>query len=522
MPAAKAGESKQALVVTLVFFILLSIILSVLWYMGYSEADKLAKEKTTAENAEKSAKSERDTQRNVALLYRGYMGVPPADKMELKVAYDDYVAKVAGKNDKDGNDKTLAELEKKLGWNKANGLPNTDMDRKVRDLEKEKTDLQGQVAQKDEELKKRETALTTSRNQNKALEDEFTKKFAELKERADKELKKYEQDIQAAREGFGDSGKTIADLKEVIENLQKEHAKILQGKNKEIKDLQTRVNRLEDKKPTYVASAMDQPKGKIVLMDKTGSLPYVNLGSADHVRSQLSFSIHGVGADGRPLKDTKGSLEIINVVGEHLSQARVTDQVDPTRDPVATGDLLMNPAWDPNQQRHVAIAGIVDLSGDARRDRPADARRAVEAFIRTLENQNMVVDAWVDFSDNTIKGKGITRATDYLILGIVPEGRAGAVRDDDPSARQREDIQKLITKMGDDATKLGVPIIKLRDFLAMTGQRPARSSQQDNLNKVHSSVPAAGSPVEKSVAAPRASDEPRDKNGKDKNGKDKE
>src|SRR5215831_7950019 len=313
MPAAKAGESKQALVVTLVFFILLSIILSVLWYMGYSEADKLAKEKTTAENAEKSAKSERDTQRNVALLYRGYMGVPPADKMELKVAYDDYVAKVAGKNDKDGNDKTLAELEKNLGWNKANGLPNTDMIRKVGDLEKQKKDLQDLVAQKDEQVKTKETELKTARAQRDAIEAESKKRFEELKERADKDLKKYEQDIQAAREGFGDSGKTIADLKEVIENLQKENAKTLQGKNKEIKDLQTRVNRLEDKKPTFVASALDQPKGKIVLMDKTGSLPYVNLGTADRVRPQLSFSIHGVGADGRPLKDTKGSLEIVNV-----------------------------------------------------------------------------------------------------------------------------------------------------------------------------------------------------------------
>ncbi|HMF14369.1 MAG TPA: hypothetical protein VKE94_18760, partial [Gemmataceae bacterium] len=319
-----------------------------------------------------------------------------------------------------------------------------------------------------------------------------------------------------------DSGKTIADLKEQIENSQKENAKILQSKNKEIKDLQTRLIRLEDKKPTYASAASDQPKGKIVLMDKTGTLPYVNLGSADRVRPQLSFSIHGVGADGRPLKDTKGSLEIINVVGEHLSQARVTEQVDPTRDPVATGDLLLNPAWDPNQQRHVAIAGIVDLSGNARKDRPADARRAVEAFIRTLENQNMVVDAWVDFTENTIKGKGITRATDYLILGIVPEGRAGAVREEDAGARQREDIQKLIAKMGDDATKLGVPIIKLRDFMAMTGQRPPRSTQEDNQPKIHSALPAVGSPVEKSVAAPRATDEPKDKNGKDKNGKDKE
>jgi hypothetical protein len=511
MPAAKAGESKQALVVTLVFFILLSIILSVLWYMGYSEADKLAKEKTTAENAEKSAKSERDLQRNMALLYRGYVGVPPADKMELKNAYDEYAAKVAGKNDKDGNDKTLGDLEKALGWDKAKGLPNNDMLRKVGDLEKQKKDLQDQVAQKDEELKKKETDLKTARAQRDAIDVESKKKMEELKERADKDLKKYEADILAAREGFGDSGKIIAQSKEDNENLQKEHAKVLAAKNKEIKDLQTRLNKLEEKRPSYVALAAEQPKGKIIRMDKTGSLPFVNLGSADRVRPQVTFSIHGVGADGRPLPESKGSLEIINVVSERLSQARVTHQVDQVRDPVAPGDVLMNAAWDPYQQRHVAIAGIVDLTGDARADRPAEARRGVEEFMRTLENQNMIVDAWLDFGDNSIKGKGITRATDYLILGIVPEGRPGAVRDDDPKAHQREDIQKLITKMGDDATKMGVPVIKLRDFLVLTGHRPPRGTQEDNQIKIHSSVPAVGSPVEKSVAAPKPGNEGKDK-----------
>src|SRR5437870_1984229 len=104
MPAAKAGESKQALVVTLVVFIVLSIILGVLTYIGYSDADKadkLLKEKTTAEG---TAKTERDAQRNMALLYRAYLGVPAPDKTELKNAYDEYASKVAGKGDKDGND----------------------------------------------------------------------------------------------------------------------------------------------------------------------------------------------------------------------------------------------------------------------------------------------------------------------------------------------------------------------------------------------------------------------------------
>src|SRR5439155_13167163 len=141
-------------------------------------------------------------------------------------------------------------------------------------------------------------------------------------------------------------------------------------------DLHILVDKLEERKPKTNALTLDQPKGKIVFMDKTGTLPYINLGSADRVRPQLTFSIHRVGSDGRPLKESKGSLEVLNVIGEHLSQARITEQTDSARDPVGSGDVLMNAAWDPNQKRHVAIDGIVDLTGGATKNyRPADATR---------------------------------------------------------------------------------------------------------------------------------------------------
>jgi hypothetical protein len=507
MPAVKAGESKQALVVTLVFFILLSIVLGILTYMGYSDADKYDKEKKTAENNEKNAKSERDTQRNMNLLYRAYLGVPAADKAELPVAYTDYTSKVAGKGDKDGNDKALADLEKNLGWDKQKGLPNTDMVRAVAELQKKNKEFQDQLAQKDEELKKREADVKKARTDRDNAEVEFKKQLADLGKRADDDLKKYEKAVADARTEYGDQGKQIEQLKEALDNLLKEKEKLGLKKDKEIKDLHTQLARLEDRKPKYNALTFDKPKGKIVLMGKTGELPYINLGNADRVKPQLTFAIHGTGADGRPTKDPKGSLEVIHVIGEHLSQARITNQADAAHDPVVTGDVLINPAWDPNQQRHIAIAGIVDLTGDARKDRPTEADRAVKDFMRALENQNMVVDAWLDIINNSIQGKGISRNTDYLILAPLPEERGyGTVREDDPKTRQRDDVRKLATKMQDEATRMGVPIIKLRDFLTMTGFRQPRTQEDDNLRKVHSSVPAITSPLPKPAPAASGSD----------------
>jgi RNA polymerase sigma factor (sigma-70 family) len=101
-----------------------------------------------------------------------------------------------------------------------------------------------------------------------------------------------------------------------------------------------------------------QENWKIVRLDASGKVPYINLGSADRVTPGLTFSVHGVGRDGRPLPAVKGTVEVFKVLGEHLSQARVTSVAGPGRDPIIQGDLLFNPSWHP--------MGGIDLEAGSR------------------------------------------------------------------------------------------------------------------------------------------------------------
>src|SRR5262249_44684532 len=105
---------------------------------------------------------------------------------------------------------------------------------------------------------------------------------------------------------------------------------------------------------------------KIVEMDRRGTNPYINLGSTDNVKSQQTFTIHAIGQDGRPNRQAKGTLEVVNVSGPHLSQARVTGVKDANRDPIIKGDIIYNPSWNPTLKKHVALAGIMDITGDGR------------------------------------------------------------------------------------------------------------------------------------------------------------
>ena len=203
---------------------------------------------------------------------------------------------------------------------------------------------------------------------------------------------------------------------------------------------------------------------KIIQMDSRGLNPYINLGSSDHVKPQLTFTIHGMGVDGRPNPRPKGTLEVVNVIAPHLSQTRITSAKDRNRDPITKGDVIYNASWNPNLKKHVAIAGIIDLSGDGHDN--------LYEFMRALERQNIVVDAYLDPKEGAVKGK-VTFRTDFLILGDLPDIVSGGKMND--LAEKISTGQKL---MQTEAKKYGVQQKGLGAYLELIGFRLPRSSRE--------------------------------------------
>jgi RNA polymerase sigma factor (sigma-70 family) len=80
-----------------------------------------------------------------------------------------------------------------------------------------------------------------------------------------------------------------------------------------------------------------RPDGKIIRIDARGLNPYINLGSEDHIKPQLKFTVHGIGPDGRPNPQSKGTLEVVTI-NPHLSQTRVISAKEPIRE----GDVIYN------------------------------------------------------------------------------------------------------------------------------------------------------------------------------------
>jgi hypothetical protein len=466
-PKSKSqGESKQGLIITLVFFILATIGLGVATYYGFAGQEALEKAAKEEVNKAKVFQDDRNWYKFQAKMFRSYLG--QAETLEgvetlgtEKEQFDRGTMK--GGKDKDDVTKVLKALEEKYHWegNKAKETAESvinALNAKRETLANRNLQLEKEISNAKKELAKRDDELLAARkdfDKNlKDLEAKYTAEFTKSDANRLQLIKDFDAYKVARVKDQTDAEAKQNQLNAEINKLKKDIAFL----NKSVKEKEATIAAFETKAQRAPASM--RTDWRIVRMDARGTNPYINLGSADHVKPQLTFSIHGVSADGRPNPEPKGTLEVVNVVGPHLSQTRITSIKDRNRDPVLERDVLYNPSWDPNIKKHVAIAGIVDLTGDG--------RDSLFEFMRNLERQNIVVDAYVDPKDGSPKGQ-VTFRTDFLIMGTVPD-RGGA---------GEKAILNGQNRLESEAKKYGVPKMGLYQYLDTIGYRLPHSARNE-------------------------------------------
>jgi hypothetical protein len=530
---AAKGDSKQGLVITLIFFVLLSILLGVLAYFGYAEQEQIAKERDKMKQEKSTAVDDREYYQFQALAYRAYMGHQSSDgQKELAQKIERYAPldpqsrkrklKADIKNpDRDDVAALLEKLEGEFGWNEAQKQPVTTYKGELTKRNTEIAELKNTVKNEQANAKKLSDKLKEANDLLASRQQQYKDELGKLKEGSVADLKKYVDQTADLQKNVADLGEQKTTLENANAEQENKHNEQLKALRKDLDDMEKRLTKVHEKLPPPNYLEYDRPKGRIVEIDRGGGLPFVDLGRADNAKPGLTFSIHGTDLNGRPRKESKGTLEILEVIGDRLSQARITSLRDERRDPVMKGDLLFNPVWSPGLKQHVAIAGIVDLTGDANKDNPAQVMRSLLEFKRLLEEQGVVVDAYLDVRERTIEGaiKGtISRQTDYLILGDAPDFPA-TLRDDAPGAARKGNMVDAMDKMEKDAERNGVQSIPLRRFLALSGIRPPRAVHSDSGTPPPIGRPigtATPSPLDRQAPLPPRPDKPPAKDDREK------
>ena len=449
-----ASSENQGLQIALIIFVMLTILLSVTTFMffrSYNEAAERSradgKRASDAEAAARSAAADM-----VALC--GVIGVPDTAKL----------SEIQEIKNKDMQTFVSTAPEESQRYHQAVEFLASTLNAKTEELvaardqiEKEKADRaqveKNKQAQVDAALKKVEEA-----EQAKAAAE---KQFNEEREKMLADNKSLQDQLAAKNEAFT---KLEVEKNNQIGTLTAEKAK-LQMAN------ESHVQKIEELDPT---SGFEVPDGAIVWVNQKMRTAYINVGSADGLHRQTTFSVVGGGEDIGVDQKTKGRIEVVNILGPHFAQCKIID--DQLYDPLVAGDKIYTPLWQPGRGEGFGIIGLIDIDGDGYDDRD---------MIRDLIRMNGGrIDAEDDPTGKTGKQTGeLTLDTRYLVRGKPPEDKQ---------------VEGAWTKMQDDAQRLGVRIIGIDKFLDQMGwknqHQVLRYGRRGNANEVPPTLPDGGRP----------------------------
>jgi hypothetical protein len=503
-PQRDSSNPSTTVVLFLVFFVLLSIGVGVWGYYGYAGQEKLradAKAKTADADSAKLGRKYYQLIRDEVLVALGHTF--NADELNSwTTARPDLLREDGSLNDagpfakepdKEAMKKIFDDLQADLGKFDPVGKKYGGTYReKLKKVSDELRTAKGDLATAQAEYKKTKADYDKQQDREKAfwaaadakIKDGNAKAFAEATARTEA------FEVQAKR--TDDAMKALAKQADDFEIEKKQ----LLAK---IRRLTADVTRLtQDQGAGVVASATpgvtphalmldlspgrplwDLPVGKITAVYQKDRQVQINLGEKHGVRTQLTFNVFGAGWDGRAEKAFKGTIEVIQVQ-MNSSLARITSQYDetgreiPLNDPVRgrlqreaenalkEGDVLYNLAWG----THVAIVGHVNWSVYTT-ENPVEQMRNLQTSIALMQRQGIVVDAYVDLTDGTIKGD-LTSKTRYVIRGELPLMH-------DKQADRVKLVHEAAQALRKDAIEKGVFIISGDNFATVIGYRRPRS-----------------------------------------------
>lgn len=239
------------------------------------------------------------------------------------------------------------------------------------------------------------------------------------------------------------------------ESVNRQFQNYAQTATAEQKTLKNDIAGLEKEKGTlkvkldrYEQENFDLHDGRIVRVAHRIDRVYLDLGTADGLRPNLSFAVYPQTATDFQRDEFKAMIEVTRITGEHQSEARITLE-DPTN-PILPKDFVLTATWDPGYSVPIALIGLFDLDGDGSSDRLR--------LVQMIENNGGRVAAMIDEQGKVI-GK-IDATTRYAVMGQSP----------DPAAEFSGALYTAINELTDQAKKNTVQQIDQRKLLNWMGR----------------------------------------------------
>ncbi len=448
-----AMRENQGLQIALIIFVMLTVVLSVttfLFFKKYDEERQKIASHIDKQNAAENELAEVRTDFNKVKAMIGYRADQKIaliqktfDEDKLKMA--DLGFDMMAAADTEGNEEVA---DTNLNYRMA-------VPRLIAELDKRS----GQIVASAADVIARDKQIVANRAEDKGKLDAAIL----VQEKAQKERDDDRKDHLAQREVF----KTrMAELEGVNRTTQDDLTKKTDSSGQEIGELVKERDRLRTELREAIkiiaefkeGGNVETPDGEITWIVARQRMVFINIGSADRLRPQTTFSIYGTDAGKLVASKRKGKIEVTRITGPHSAEARILE--DFRSDPLLPGDKIHSPVWHPGRQIHFALVGEHDIDGDGDSDR---------AKVRDLIHINGgVIDAeMLDKPDRTRAGvspreqwlKGqMTVNTRYLVLGKAPTDKS-----------KGDGLIDAYSSFINEAKSHGVQTMNLQQFLDMMG-----------------------------------------------------
>ena len=305
-----------------------------------------------------------------------------------------------------------------------------------------------------------------------AAKDQEIKSFQEASENAQAELVAKEtahsEHVVRLEEQIASLNKDKASLESQLADL-----RVRTTREKEELELQNSQQReglvalrrlLRDKEdPTF-----SRPDGLVTSVDHNSKRCYLDLGSADGLRTGVTFSVYEQNHSGVGRANTdsiKGKIEVVDVLGPRSAVATIVFQK--VGHPITPNDPVYSPIFQAGQTLEIAVAGQIRIEGLDR-----------GAFRRLVSTAGAKIAVEVGEDGQFTDGKGeplteaearkrITARTRYLVIGDLgdPSSSSGdnALETLYKEMREKTEILKA------ESENLGIYPIGLSSFLEHIG-----------------------------------------------------
>jgi hypothetical protein len=439
-----ASRESQGLQVALILFVMVTVVLAVTTYVYFRKSEEKIKEAATAE------KNARDSERLVSgyqfenQLLRHVLGYERRTEAEL--------AKIrqALETDQEMVDMWTSYQNDMTKY--GTGLPQDDLSYQnlperlvttIRTLNSDVSDANDLV-----------NKLTSEREAIRVAEQSRATKAIAARDAATTDYTAEQRTFVTSQAAIADSRAQIeAQLRQrgtELSRLAGDMAEEKESRDKIISQMQQQLDAMRAQQLAERETTYETHDGKVTWVNQRSRIVWINLGSADGLKRQMTFSVYDREETGITTGKVKGRVEVTRVMEPHLAEARIVE--DLVTDPILPEDNIYSPTFKKGQKTRFALVGLLDINGDGKSD---------QVKVKNIITMNGgVVDAEL-LEDGVIAGK-MSLETKYLVKGERPTDKSN---------------QKMLdgySRMIDEATSLGIEPLSLDVLLDRMGYHEDR------------------------------------------------